>query len=182
MFERFTPAARAAVVDAQQQARELGAEEVTAEHLLLALAAGGDPVAAGSLGAAGASAEALRRALAEPDDAGALRALGVDLDAVRRSAEAAFGAGALERPRRRRRGLLGRLAPGHLPFTDPAKEALEQCLRAALDLGDRSLAPAHVLLGLLASDRTPAAHLLHRAGADPAAVRADVLRRRARAA
>ena len=37
MFERFTHEARAAVKDAEGEARELGSPTIEAEHLLLAL-------------------------------------------------------------------------------------------------------------------------------------------------
>ncbi|HEX9776154.1 MAG TPA: Clp protease N-terminal domain-containing protein [Actinomycetota bacterium] len=42
MFQRFTPAGRAVVVDAQQEARSLNHHYIGVEHLLLSLAKGGD--------------------------------------------------------------------------------------------------------------------------------------------
>ncbi|WP_432547825.1 Clp protease N-terminal domain-containing protein [Kineococcus sp. SYSU DK004] len=151
MFERFTRRARAAVVDAQEVARELGHREIGDDHLLLALLHV-DGVGADVLRAAGADPDRLRERVAHregpEEDAEALRALGVDLDAVRRRAEEVFGPGALERPAGRRRGLLGRLT-GHVPFTRPARKALEESLRAALDLRHDHIGTEHLLLGLL---------------------------------
>ncbi|WP_432492369.1 Clp protease N-terminal domain-containing protein [Kineococcus gypseus] len=156
MFERFTPRAREAVVGAQQVARDLGHHEVRDDHLLLALLGTGG-VGADVLHAAGADAARLREHLARPDepgeDAEALRAIGIDLETVRRRAEEVFGPGALERPAGRgRRGLLGRLTGSHLPFARPAKKALEESLRAALDLRHDRIGTEHVLLGLLRVD------------------------------
>ena len=180
MFERFTEAARRAVIDAQEHARALGAEEVGAEHLLLALAAGDGTVAAAVLAGAGADAVTLEQHLRAQggDDEEALRALGIDLGTVRRHAEATFGSGALDRPSPAPRGFLDRLlGSGHVRFGAAAKEALENSLREAIALQHRQLGAEHVLLGLLTSDRAPAAHLLRRAGAEPAAVRTAVVDR-----
>ncbi|GAA4976379.1 Clp protease N-terminal domain-containing protein [Kineococcus glutinatus] len=179
MFERFTHAAREVVVGAQQQARRLGHEEIRAEHLLLALVAGEDAATA-ALRRCGLDAQALEQAVARTAGAAAaaLAALGIDLADVRRRAEDAFGPGALERPRLRRKGFLRRhvvSTGGHIPFTDPAKAALENALREALALRHRGIGTEHLLLGMLASERTPVAHLLRGLGVDPAAVRAAVL-------
>lgn len=176
MFERFTASARQVVVDAQVQARRLGASEITAEHLLLAVSAGDDPRgatrAAAALRAEGVTHEALEQAFRPPDDEAALRSLGIDLEQVRRRAEEAFGPGALDAGQGGRRGWLRRRrAGGHLRFTDGAKRALEQSLRAALDLRSRSITVEHVLLGLLASDDDRASRALQRLGAPPEAVR-----------
>ncbi len=145
MFERFTSAARSAVVDAEEQARRLGSDEVRPEHLLLAVATK-EGVAARVLGELGVLPDALaREVVAGGDtDAAALRSIGVDLSAVRRQAEAAFGSGALSRTRPPRRGLRRRLArgaaPGHLRFSGAAKRALEQSLRQAVSMKHRSTA------------------------------------------
>jgi hypothetical protein len=114
-------------------------------------------------------------ALGRGDD-DALRALGIDLSAVRARAEAAFGPGALDRPRRRRAGVLRWMSgtSGHLRFSAAAKRALEQSLRQALDLRSGAIGVDHLLLGLLADDQAPAATTLRRLGADPADVRAAV--------
>ena len=59
MFERFTESARRVVTGAQEQARALGAPFIGTEHLLLAIADGGD-AAARVLGERGLDAAALR--------------------------------------------------------------------------------------------------------------------------
>ncbi len=108
-------------------------------------------------------------------DREALHEIGIDLAAVRQRVEAVFGPGALDRPRPRRAGLLRRRltwADGHLPFSGAVKHALQQSLRQAMALHHRSI--THVLLGLLADDQDPAARILHKLGAPPAAVRNQV--------
>ncbi len=178
MFERFTPAARAVVVDAQEQARRLHHDQVLPEHLLLAVLAQ----------QAGSGAQVLQQYGVQQDrlvaevvglgagDSDALEQIGIDLDAVRQRAEAAFGPGALDRPRPRRVGLLRRLTwtTGHLPFSAAAKRALEQSLRQALALRHQTITADHVLLGLVADDEDPAARTLRRLGVTPADVRAQV--------
>jgi ATP-dependent Clp protease ATP-binding subunit ClpA len=187
MFERFTEAARRVVVRAQEEARSLGQQEILAEHLLLSILAETDSISAGvlrELGVQRARLVAELSALSTGDDA-ALQAIGIDLAAVRDRAEAAFGPGALDRPRRRRpRGLLHRVVgtAGHLPFTQPAKRALEQSLRQALALQHRAIGVDHLLLGLLADDHDPAARVLQRTGVSVAEVRAEVRSRLQQAA
>lgn len=173
MFERFTSEARAVVVGAQEQARRLGSTEIDAAHLVLAIVAQG-----------GAEAEVLLDGGLEPRqvettadatflDPEALASVGIDLDAVRRRADEVFGPGALDRhPRRPRQG--------HIPFTREAKKVLELALREAIHLGDREIRTEHLALGL-ARPQTASADLLRRSGADPVAIRAAVLARRAAA-
>lgn len=87
MFHGQSPELSRVVTDASRSAAELGCSRVGSEHLLLALSAIGGPLAE-LLGAAGATEEALRRAVeaAKPHGAGAaadravLAPLGVDLD------------------------------------------------------------------------------------------------------
>lgn len=180
MFERFTAAARAAVVQAQDQARGLGYREIGAEHLLLGVMAAPDTIAARVLADVGLG----REAILGDGEAEALNTLGVDLAAVRRQAEAAFGPGALDRPTPRRRGLFNRPAhkDGHLPFTAAAKQALEQSLRQAQSLQHGYIGAEHLVLGLIAQDREPVALLLQRLGVDPGNVRARLREGLARAA
>lgn len=110
MFERLTREVRAAVVAAQEIAREEGDDEVTPTHLLVALARGDGAVPA-LLADHGIAPETIaeargrgRAATSAPDrrplddDAEALRALGIDLGAIRRAVEASFGEGALDAP------------------------------------------------------------------------------------
>jgi len=151
MFERFTRAARVAVVSAQEDARELHADEIRPEHLLLGILHSAGPGLSTMLGGYGLTAEALRSRLAGDDasldqDAEALRSIGIDLRAVRDSVARTFGAdafdNALRHPGRRRRW-------GHLPFTRAAKKALELGLREALAHKDTSICCEHLLLGIL---------------------------------
>ncbi len=177
MFERFTASARRVVVDAQDQARQMGHSEIRAEHLLLALVEDAEGLAPRVLRDLGLQRVDLVREVASLGDADAeaLRAIGVDLDAARRKAEDTFGPGALDRPRWRRTGLLRTRrvqVSGHLPFTRGAKKALEQSLRQAIALGHNYIGSEHVLLGLLADDQDPAARTLQRLGLAPATVRA----------
>lgn len=185
MFERFTKAARQAVVRSQDRARALGHDQIDPVHLLLGVMADEQGPAARALAQCGIDEEAVARQATTlgQADAEALQAIGVDLDAVRREAEKNFGPGALERPRRRRGGLLGHLTGyEHMPLTAAAKKALEQSLRQALALGDRHIGTEHLLLGLVAEDDTPTAHLLQRLGTSPEEIRTSVRREMRRAA
>lgn len=166
MFERFTKSARAAVVQAQQCARETRARQIRPEHVLYgAVDTATDPLA-GVLTAAGITAETMRARLdgsdsGEPlgaDDADALKSIGIDLDAVRESVEANFGDDSFERAARPARGAVDGKR-GHIPFSKPGKKTLELSLREAIARGDNFIASEHILLGLLR-------------GADPAVVNA----------
>jgi ATP-dependent Clp protease ATP-binding subunit ClpA len=180
MFERFTEGAREVVVGAQEQSAKLRHREINADHLLLSLAARDDNPGSRVLRDLRVDYRTLADQLATLGraDAEALNAIGVDLSAVRESAEAAFGPGALDRPPRRRLGIFRRRAAaavtGHIPFVPSAKQALEHSLREALALEHRHIGPEHILLGLLADDRAPAALTLQRLGVDPADVRRRV--------
>lgn len=178
MFERFSGSARAAVIETQEQARLLGSSDITADHLLLGVLGSGDNPAVRVLNRLGIDRGAVARRAQELGgaDAQALEAIGVDLEAVRERAEASFGPGALDQPRRRRGGLLKSRNGGHIPFTAAAKEALTQSLREALALGDKTIGPEHLLLGLLAGNNGTAAYTLRGLGADPAQVRSELLR------
>jgi ATP-dependent Clp protease ATP-binding subunit ClpA len=110
MFERFTKSARAVVVGAQGQARDLRHPYIGPEHLLLALldedVDGGAKTALNAAGiqAADVRDDVIRRVGmgAEPlgpEDAEALQEIGIDLDAVRTKAEESFGPGALDEQR-----------------------------------------------------------------------------------
>lgn len=167
MFERFTAAARTAVIMAQEHARRTQADHIGAEHLLLAVVADAGEIPARVLARIGVSPDALAAEVDArgPLDAEALGSLGIDLAEVRRRAEATFGPGALDRLRRQRPGLFRhRSAGGHLPFTREAKASLELSLRAAVAEQHRHLGPEHVLLGLLATEEGTALAVLQSAG------------------
>jgi ATP-dependent Clp protease ATP-binding subunit ClpA len=76
MFERFTDAARRAVVLAQEAARELQHDYIGTEHMLLGLLVHPDTVAAHALGAVGVSADSVRRAVIDRVGAGTQPASG----------------------------------------------------------------------------------------------------------
>jgi ATP-dependent Clp protease ATP-binding subunit ClpA len=174
MFERFTKDARAAVVEAQTVARQVGTASIDTRHLLVALAespgAAADALRGVGLDPARVAAAARAELSSGGLDGAALAALGIDLEAVRRRADATFGPGALERAG-------GRRPRGHIPFTPDAKKALELALREAIRLGDRTIDGAHVLLGVLRAD-CPAGRVLepalHDAGTDVPSLRAAV--------
>jgi ATP-dependent Clp protease ATP-binding subunit ClpA len=184
MFERFTAAARGAVVSAQTHAREFGHREIGAEHVLLGVLADEQGVAAQVLRDLKVDPAAVRsevqgevKPFSSPD-AEALKAIGIDLDAVRQQAETTFGPGALNRPRRQRTGLFRHRQSdqGHIPFKAEAKSALEQSLHAALALRHSYIGTEHILLGLLATQRGTALDLLRRVGleADEETIRRQV--------
>ena len=194
MFERFTSAARAAVVGAQQEARQLGHGHIGTEHVLIALLADPDGTAARSLRRwdvdAGFVREQARRRVgadtpdlsftdADAEDAAALRAIGIDLAAVRAAIEENFGAGALHLPRpARKRGLFGRFSAGsrHIPFTRRNKKVLELSLREALRLKQKFIAPEHIALGLLREGKGLAVEILADRGVDFDEFRDDLTR------
>ncbi len=170
MFERFTRDARAAVLDAQEEARELGHSEVGTEHFLLALA--NPDTSRGTavlLNQAGATYAQIRDALVHlvgspaklvsDQDAEALSSIGIDLDAVVARIEESFGPGALT-PK-----------PGRVRFSKPAKVALQLALREAVRLKTGAIASETLLLGLLRAKGTTAARILGEIGIDMAGLR-----------
>lgn len=182
MFERFAAQTRQAIHLALSEARVLGARRIGAEHLLLGLAHGRSGAAADALKAVGLDAGALRKLVtghgeAEPLDADSLAVLGIDLDQVRRAAEAAFGPGALDRSARPAAARTTRAR-----MTPAAKQALACALRVAQSRHDSSLSPGHLLVGIIDQGDNQALGVLAAAGVDPAALRADALRRMAAAA
>ena len=166
MFERFTAASREVVIVAQREARQLGHPTIGTEHLLLGLIHQTQSSPARLLRPQGLDPAIvrgdIRRLLGEnfePDlsfteadaeDAAALKAIGIDLAKVRAAIEESFGAGSLQLSRPSpRRGLFGRRAGGHIPFSTRAKKVLELSLREAIRLHHNFIAPEHIMLGLL---------------------------------
>ena len=147
MFERFTDSARHAVTGAVLEARELGSDQVSPEHLLLALVSSGSPVLINA-GFDGERVRAtLRAADPEVDDAVALRTIGIDLDAIRDAVSTNFGADAWHRAGRpRRRSLFGK--PLREPFTPATRKSLENAMRATVSRHDRRIADEHLILGI----------------------------------
>jgi ATP-dependent Clp protease ATP-binding subunit ClpA len=151
MFERFTKRARTVVVHAQESARERRSSTIGPEHLLLALFAVPEGLAATVLARLQVTRSDVEADLdrGDPFDAEGLAMLGIDLDEVRRQAEETFGPGALDRTRAARGGWL----PGHLPFERESKKALELALREAVRMGHGFIGTEHLLLGLLHDGR-----------------------------
>jgi ATP-dependent Clp protease ATP-binding subunit ClpA len=151
MFERFTKAARAVVVDAVAEAERRGDHRVGTQHLLLGVAGQRGTRAAGALGADLATA---RTALDDLDRA-ALASIGIDVPADEPVGE----------PGRGRRG-------GHRPFTAGAKAVLSRALVEAALTRSRSLEVDHLLLALVdAQPPDPVLDLMHRLGVSPVVVR-----------
>ena len=156
MFERFSRNARVAVVLAQEEARELNADEIRPEHLLVGVMQSAGRDLSAVLGGYGLTTDVVRARLVEADssddesfdaDADALKSIGIDLRAVRDSVARTFGEDAFdnalrESGRRRRRR-------GHIPFTRSAKKVLELSLREALAHKDNGIGCEHLMLGIL---------------------------------
>jgi ATP-dependent Clp protease ATP-binding subunit ClpA len=177
MFERFTPAARQTVVDAQLEARQLHHRWIGTEHLLLAMLSRSDTPAAAVLAGHGLTHDAVAESVAayrsDALDADALSTLGIDLDAVRDSVEASFGPGALDAPPQKP-GCRETSSSGHIPFSPRAKKVLELSLREAIALKQRTITDGHIALGLLREGDGLAAKVLADRGIDPADLRRDL--------
>lgn len=167
MFERFGTSTRAAVLQAQDEARELGHPYIGTEHLLLALLRNPTGLATTSLGMYGLDHAAVRDSVErivgiaqDQLDAEALASIGIDLDAVRSTVESAFGPGVLDGtgPSARR--------GGRLPFSARAKKTMELSLREALRLKDKQITDGHLLLGILREGEGVAAKIIAGAGID----------------
>ncbi|MEG3636834.1 Clp protease N-terminal domain-containing protein [Micromonospora palythoicola] len=186
MFERFTDRAREVVRRAREEARAEGQRPVGTEHLLLAVLADGDGLAARVLRDAGVTADDLRERIRRHTatggsglgeaDAAALREIGIDLAAIVTRIEESFGKDALREavpaPRRR----WGRRRPTGGPFSARSKKALELSLREAIRLRHRHIGTEHILLGLLREGNGLAALALTEAGVDLTDVRHRVER------
>jgi ATP-dependent Clp protease ATP-binding subunit ClpA len=191
MFERFAPSARETVLGAREQARRRRHPHLGTEHLLLALlepAAGGAPAL---LRDAGVDAARVRRDVdrlvgpgprpLDAQDEAALRTIGIDLPAVLSHIEQLLGPEALTPTpsgSSRRRGWLRRREPsGALgPRVSPRfKKVLELSLREARALRDDSIAPEHLLLGLLREGDGLAARILTGADVDLRRLRSATL-------
>lgn len=189
MFNRFTPEAKAVVVEAQGHARRLRHPWVGTEHLLLALLATEGRtarlLAEHGVDLAAAEVELARLVPGADADRSALADLGIDLVRVRDATESAFGPGALERARARRRcgarrlGRRGRLArraaaTGHIPFSRRAKAALQLALRESIRLRHRRIDAEHIALGVLREGRGVACTILARRGVPFDRLRAEL--------
>ena len=156
MFERFTDTARHVVVQAQDDARRLGHNNIGCEHLLLAAAAADEPAGA-VLRDHGVTPERVEAAIlrtagrgqaADPLgglDRQALAFLGIDLDVVRARIEAAFGPDAYTRAvpaaRRSRRPAWGKGPLAELARRRRRRRARRNAPPAAGPRGNAPLRP-----------------------------------------
>lgn len=201
MLQRFTPAARAVVVAAQEHARRLGQRQIGTEHVLRALL-DGDGTAARALRSRGLTAASVDAGIADPRgderdaDRRALASIGIDLDAVLASVGDLPLQGAPPARRARWRRALRRMChpgrraraggplpgPAHIPWGQRSKRCLELALREAIRLRDRSIEPEHLLLGILREGRGTACRILAAHGVSVADLRTELERSDGRAA
>jgi ATP-dependent Clp protease ATP-binding subunit ClpA len=180
MFERFTPEAKAVLVEAQDAAIEIGSTYITPTHLFYGCAKGRDSTAGEPLHGVGITGESILDVVPQGEhpetsiDRNALRAIGIDYDRVKNAVDETFGEGALESsPDRRVRATTGRRPP----FTTEAKRSMELSLRVALELHDRRIRPGHLLLALLRLDDDAISRVVEEHGVSVAGLSATVLQR-----
>jgi ATP-dependent Clp protease ATP-binding subunit ClpA len=142
MLNRFTKEARLVVADSFRVARDFGAPTVEAEHLLLAVAAGGAP-AATVMRDAGLDFDGLAAALVA-ETTRSLAAVGVSADALQQFSPF------VERPR----------------LATSAKLALERSLKAAVARNDKHIGSEHITLGALRATTGTVPRALECAGVD----------------
>ncbi|OKH21627.1 chaperone protein ClpB [Hydrococcus rivularis NIES-593] len=68
-------------------------------------------------------------------------------------------------------------SPTNIPFTPTVKHIFEQSLQEARNLGDKSIAPEHILLAIAAAPDTVAAKVLVRQGIDLAKLRTELIKK-----
>ena len=159
MFERFAKDARAAVVGAQEVARDTGSRSIDTRHLLLVLAE--QPGRRTAL--SGRSGPTWRRSprpcvpTCGPAP-GRRRAGGPGHRPGRRTPPGGCGL------RARLTGAGGTAPAGHIPFTPDAKKALELALREAIRLKQKRIHTGHLMLGILRADSAGQALLQRGAG------------------
>lgn len=160
MFERFTRDARQVVIEAQRDAAEVGAPEVTPLHLLVAMLRAREGTAAQLLTRLGVSIDDVaaeagrvrRRGGISEADAEALGEFGIDVEQIIDRIEEVHGPAALAGT--------GRSAKGkHIRFADDSKKTLELTLKEVVRMGGRELGSEHILLALTVL-RGPAADVL----------------------
>ena len=181
MFERFTPAAKAVLVEAQDLAIELGADYIGSGHILYGCAAGREPTAGQVLRACGITEAPIRKLLprtveapGDEIDLEALRVIGIDYEGVRAAVNENFGQGALESAPDRRASSAKFRKP---PFTPQAKRSLELALRVVIELRHHQVEPGHILLGLLRLNDDFILSVVQQSGSTVAGLSASVLER-----
>jgi ATP-dependent Clp protease ATP-binding subunit ClpA len=186
MFERLTEGSRAALVEAQEVARELGANHIDVAHVLYGCAEIREETAGRPLRDCGITAASIRGRLPRNDepseghiDPEALRAIGIDFNEVRAAVEGTFGVGALEAATDRRAPAGKQYKP---PFTPEAKRCVELSFRVALELRHKTIAPGHLLLSLLRLDNDFVVSTVEQSNTTVAGLSAAVLTRLSAAA
>ena len=195
MTRNFTEDANAIVVQAYEHATQLGHPYLGGEHLLLALAAAGQPAGA-ILREHGVTPGRVEAEIARLSggglfgdlDRGALATAGVDLDAVRATAEASFGQEALTRAARavyrksrwfdpRRHAFVGRDG-AFLPLGPGSGQALQGARRQAQTRGvAQSSVVGDLALGILAISEGLVPHILSALGVSGPALSTAILDR-----
>lgn len=150
MLERFDKTSRAVVARAREEASALSATKLEAEHLMLGMSRETGSGAGRALAEAGLDHDGLLRAL-DAEFARSLEAVGV---APRTIALA-------ERPLP---------STGQPRWGASAVQALRQALSVAKARGDRTVLPAHILLGILRAHAGTVPRALEAAGVDRAAL------------
>jgi hypothetical protein len=150
MFEKFNDTARAAIMMSKDIADYRGLDHISTGHLLLAVAGHPAPKPHWK-NWQGISQKA----------AAVIAALGTTPEAIidQTVPVLTFGSGPV---------------PGHLPFSDDLKQALEFALRASLMLGDNHIGPEHLLAGLARTEESAAGKVLARLGITDAKVHAAI--------
>ena len=146
MIRKLTPEARAAVRQAEVEARREGSRSVEAEHLLLALSNRQGADANAVLLSAGLDRDAITGAL-ERDCRKSLIAAGVSIE--------------LPEATPANVGLAGRLRMGQ-----SAKLVWQRAIKAAAKRSDKQLGTTHLLLGLLQAPVGTVPRALDEAGVD----------------
>lgn len=148
--KRFTPEARDIVIAATNAAAIVGAEQIEAEHFLIALLVGPPSAAQNYLRQSGLSRADVELAIADTQqdvdfddqDVAALAALGFDLPQILQQLEERFGP--TPAPPSARRGPR-KLRVG---FGESAKQLLQQAFIEA-SFRKQGVSPEYILLGLL---------------------------------
>jgi ATP-dependent Clp protease ATP-binding subunit ClpA len=166
MFERFTRDAREVVIEAQRDAQEVGAPEITSLHLLAAMLRAPESTASRLLSRLGVPIDEVaveagrvrRRGGISEADAEALGEFGIDVERIIDRIEEVHGPSALAGT--------GRSAKGkHIRFADDSKKTLELTLKEVVRMGGKELGSEHILVALTVL-RGPAADVLARFDVD----------------
>lgn len=161
MPKRFSPEARSVVLAATNAAGLLQADEIEAEHFLIAMLVGPPSSVRDYLFARGLTRDDVERAISDTDaaadfddkDVAALAALGFDLPQILEQLADRFGP--MPATPQKKRGPR-KLRPG---FGASAKELLSQALLEA-SYRNEDITPAHLLLGLLRAPSATSADLM----------------------